>query len=1588
MEYTEFALKIKEKYPVYKDMDDLELAQKVVGKYPEQYSDVSFAKVQDKGLFQVGKEQFTQGLDQVDIAKLNTREAMGLATDAEKARLQYLEAKPMQGYDKSDIGLRALGVVASQAPVMGEFIKGGVIGGATGAVVGSAIPAVGTIAGLGWGSKVGAGIVSFEQEFGSARSEFKSLTDADGNKLPMEVVNGASFAVGSINTAFEMVGVTALAKTFPALKGISKEAFKNATITLMKDESKRALLEKIGKDYAKGVGTEILTEELQEFINVIAGEVAKNVSGQNFEKAKVSETLGRLAETGVDTLITAGLVSGVGSTARVATIMNKKGETNSIQKAEAMTTLQKKVYMEENHALLAEDIRATQKQNKENYMMPEAVRYVTPKAGETKALTYFADTVVSEISKKLGVKVTVTSRYRENKGYTSEHGLGIAGDVSMSEHTLANRLKIATELLNDPTVKFISTSDPEILKAFKGNTKVRDFRKIDANLGKKQGFNHINHLHVTVNETQDQNIQVASGDVVSNYSTEDVLAGVREKIASRRKEVLADIADAEPPEAILSKVDKMQESLETPEDVQRTETAKGYLVDLVNSSEWAKANNKKYTNANIMSFVNTEKFDKHIVQDKNIDAISHSPEMINDALLSGSISGDMNTSDILTTLKDMSSERKIVDDFKTTDKQFSYLKKSFQTATSIQQKDNVADAFFTWLEKAPPDLIDSYVADMNLSAYYDASKPYSLKLSNNNIKDTIKAFKKGFKEGVATTKKDIKDVQKALVDFLDKAEITKEDKAKFINKIKDVQTVEQLDKALPKIQKKINEIIENAERKELYSLVSKELKQKETTTVGGIKKGKFDVDTTKIVKELRNINKMTKEKAGLKLAELQLKPIENPTFVDKLILKMYAFKANGANSSSALLKSLLKDVRKLKKEGLDAKNEEELLAKIDKVKNLEEVVGAIDSHKGDMNKWQQAYFDNIGSFVSLSRELFGDKLAKKFNFVVNELGYDQGISSTTRNFNEKMVEILKKDGLDLHETIKQMTEAQDIYMLREIGGIRSRKLSIFEVMDIYNSIKNEDIKKDYFKFYGEEQILNLVGSLNEAQMQVADEMQTVVQSYYDTMNEYNIKHNGVELPMRANYWCATSEINQDNYNALNTYIPLSSIPSSLKNKVRGSKPIPVNCYDKMSRHIRQGEWIKNLAEVFHMINPIFSDKNFKQAMNEKFPNNDFSNIFRTTLEETSLQGKSHDVGSVFGKGVEQFIGTWSAAKIASIPVFLKQFISVSNYSLVTPNWGKDFMYGITNGKEVMDFMLKELPYINERFISGQDDAVSLALKSVEGASKYKQNMMQACTYLTRAGDLGSIVFGGYPYYKHLLTTMSKEEAQKAFILQTETTMQGKTSSNLSQLQKDSRFNFFMRFRNTSFQYSRMIFDSYFAYKRGDVQREQFQGIIGMYVVINSVLFSLAGSLFNELRKGITEAIKGDDDSDDEWADKKQDVKDMGVFFDALNQVLLSPINSVPLLSELMLYGLQKLEGQDTYDIFATQGLTEVKNELTGAVSSLNKGNIAGILYHTAVMTEGFHAVPIKNIIREVDPWTGGAIKEAVSNKKKKKVSEW
>lgn len=164
--------------------------------------------------------------------------------------------------------------------------------------------------------------------------------------------------------------------------------------------------------------------------------------------------------------------------------------------------------------------------------MQSRINSTIQKTGETKSLTYMADVETPKIAKDLDLKITVTSRYRQPNGrYKSYHSSGTAMDVSMSEHSKEDRLRIVGEYLKRPNVKAIGTSDPEIIKKYGKDKKIKDERNFDSQFG----TNHENHIHITLIDdgTQKRNqidtIAIKNKLKSAGYNQEQIAAYMQQR---------------------------------------------------------------------------------------------------------------------------------------------------------------------------------------------------------------------------------------------------------------------------------------------------------------------------------------------------------------------------------------------------------------------------------------------------------------------------------------------------------------------------------------------------------------------------------------------------------------------------------------------------------------------------------------------------------------------------------------------------------------------------------------------------------------------------------------------------------------------------------------------------------------------------------------------------------------------------------------------------------------------------------------------------------------------------------------------------
>ena len=135
-----------------------------------------------------------------------------------------------------------------------------------------------------------------------------------------------------------------------------------------------------------------------------------------------------------------------------------------------------------------------------------SVTNTIPKYGETRVLTYFADTEVKKIEKDLGIKITSVNGSRYRAGAGSHHSEGICLDISTSEHSANDINRLCQTLLGHPLVSKVCASNDFLVNRYGKNgsaphEKFYSLQQYDTDYRKKHpntNMNHSNHFHIVL----------------------------------------------------------------------------------------------------------------------------------------------------------------------------------------------------------------------------------------------------------------------------------------------------------------------------------------------------------------------------------------------------------------------------------------------------------------------------------------------------------------------------------------------------------------------------------------------------------------------------------------------------------------------------------------------------------------------------------------------------------------------------------------------------------------------------------------------------------------------------------------------------------------------------------------------------------------------------------------------------------------------------------------------------------------------------------------------------------------------------------
>jgi hypothetical protein len=839
------------------------------------------------------------------------------------------------------------------------------------------------------------------------------------------------------------------------------------------------------------------------------------------------------------------------------------------------------------------------------------------------------------------------------------------------------------------------------------------------------------------------------------------------------------------------------------------------------------------------------------------------------------------------------------------------------------------------------------------------------------LRQRVQDIETGIKEGRKDMASDTKAVQEELIDLLNTSELEDKNKAKFISKIKNINTPEKFMKNALAFEQAIKELEARQEIKELKAQFKKQVKsiKKALIQETGVKDRKFDIETNRVLKDFLGILDLTQEEASARLTALG----DSETELDLFQSRVLSLIASGGDASPNLYRSVLRDIATIKESGKEIKSQqdiENILARHDffetAKQKVESRVGSKDKIGGKVIDF---YLRGLGDIDSLVSAVFGTKISSTLNPKFAETQKDVALFSRFKQDIAKMKDVLglQNDSI-LFDKINEMAKKDHSLVSRDGARI---EISLMDILDIYLSLKNKVTQKRYFEFYGEDQVISLVNNLSQEQKMLGEYMQGNLPQYFQYYNEYNIQRKGVDLKPREEYWPASSEREQDFFDDMKFQ---SKDPSAIKRLKLGSViPTPKNAYHKYIRYVTVAEHINNLSPYYTELKNLVNDRRVKHAIINKFGENLWKNL-DSKIENLSFSKVNEEISSVedlMGKA----INNWVIAKIGMNPsVFLKQLVSVVNYTetMGTQEWGVKFFQGLSTPKKTLDFMFENVPYLKTRFEKGYDEMLSRALSDSPKLSKWKHNWVMAMSTLTRMGDVGAIIFGGYPYLKSMMDKKGVSKPTPAMVKDfVETTVRsqqfgGATGLADFQINKHPIMRVFTAFTNTPNQYSRISADAMIKYLNGEISQEQLAKTVIIYQFINPVLFSSMGLLWGALLSGGFE--------DDDW-------KDIAL------QLIVNPVSGLPVIKDLANYATRQfLLKKKTMRVIGLSLFSDIEMGMKKLSKKPENITFLDIVEGLAFVPEAGAGIPVSTATRI----TKGLAKYAgidLDNKKKKTKSK-
>lgn len=767
----------------------------------------------------------------------------------------------------------------------------------------------------------------------------------------------------------------------------------------------------------------------------------------------------------------------------------------------------------------------------------------------------------------------------------------------------------------------------------------------------------------------------------------------------------------------------------------------------------------------------------------------------------------------------------------------------------------------------------------------------------------VKSFSSAFKEGVRLGRRDVKAAQTALIEALEKTDLTLNDRAKFIRSIKNIQTAEQLEKRLPKIEQRVVDLLEKNRTKTLKKNIKKELSTTKVRKQSGKPAGRFTADIQVRLDALRDISRMMQEEAKLTL-EKNLEEI--PTVEQAEQNGLLAVIAGEADIDTMAF--VLENIKSLKEEGKginDFKTEARKARQSELRQRARDAVPEADPL--DKPGLRSALRKKAGEVVAGFNSMFDgwyDTMDIVFGNdadLVNELGFAvsdafQRVKGRGRVASEDAIgRIMDAFGFTTErQLIRQLHEDSKVRDLGVYTNTREErvrlKLSKSEARKRWMELQDESLRETLTdpdgNAYSEDMIAALSEFLTQEDIAVAQAQLDFYRDFYNEINDVYREIYNVNLPFNEFYSPISRKYNKSSVTddfLKEMGFRRSVAPGSLKSRVANIQEIR-NQSDivVLQKHILEMAHWMEFAPVIQDINAVFGRGDIRSAIEENYGGVMLQNIDSFITDFTAGGITNAEAFNFIDRLRVNFTTSVLGAKPA---MAVKQMTSFIAYADNVPT--SAFIAGVAdfvkNPVEAAR-ILGQSELLKARGSNLERDIKDAARSQEFSAFRKTPNFKNMLLLPVRLGDKGAILLGGWSVYKyHIDQGATHEEALTQFDRATSLAQQSSDLDQLSRWQRGGSFaKLFTMFLSAPNQYLRREVSAIRNLARGNITKAEFAKKFVIYHFLLPTFFQF-----------VANAGRWDDE-------------------DQIRAAILGSFNGMFIIGEALSAGVSLLQGDDVF----------------------------------------------------------------------------